>query len=164
MMRQRRRGGANAGLGFVGPSSGRRDRRRFGRWRSATDDVPPPTVVVMMVGHRIVGRTARRGHGFFLFVGRTRVAHVRQPVGQPRETRRPAARGRCLRGRFQGATATGVPLPFELLEGRTRQNRIEKKIDYLELVGGLGKESFFMSRINPCSILFYFKICYCIVF
>lgn len=133
MQRRWRRGGTNTGFGFIGSSSGRCDRRRFGGRRSAADDVPPPTVVVVvMVGRRVVSRTARRDYSLFLFVGRTRVARVRRPVGQPRETGRPTARGWCLRGRFQGATAADVSLPFKLLEERTRQNRIEKNIDSLD--------------------------------
>lgn len=106
-MRWRR--GPYAGLWFVGPS-GRRSRRFGGR--SATARV--------VVGHRIVGRTARC-HGFFFFFffflsfGRRTIARVRT-VGQPGETRRSATSRRRLCGRFQGTSAadTGLCLSFKL--------------------------------------------------
>lgn len=80
-----RRCGTNPGFGFVGSSRG--SDGRFGG-RAAAD---------VVIGHWIIGGTARR-HSFFF--GRRTVSRIRT-VGQPRETRRSAASRWRLSGGFQ---------------------------------------------------------------
>lgn len=94
-----RRCGSDSGFGFVGSSRG--SDGRFGG-RSAAD---------VMVGHGIIGGTARC-HSFF-FCRRT-VARVRA-VRQPRKTRRPTASRRRLRSSFQRTSV--VLVTFKLFLG-----------------------------------------------